>query len=446
MPDPRRNVGYIRESSADEERDLDSQKRGQIEDIHTLARRDGLDPEGVHIYDDWGHSGSEHARRPAQQELLREVKAGRIATIYARSLDRLMRSTQRLAELWRLCGETGTRIVTLREGDVSPEHIEQNPSAWMFVQSVMTAAEYESRVGRVRAQAGIATKRRDGTPIGRKPYGSDPDRPTEDVGVIMDAYAEGGSFLAASRILNNRGVPTRTGGRWDTKTVGRIVRRVSHVRDGHRGDFADQMGNVVCPRCVSKRRGASVAAKRMFAGLLRCHCGETLTSMPRRGSIGYYCRSGHLAGVSMHGPYVVSEHKVRAWAQEQLDGWVNFVQERHNAPDAATMRERLADLDARRARILDMYEAGDIDRSERERRLARNTAERQRVESALDVTTTFVFQKEAIIDWTAKPAEINDRLRKVWQAVVMKRNGGMTPLRAVWVPIPGEYGEDGPSA
>jgi hypothetical protein len=143
----------------------------------------------------------------------------------------------------------------------------------------------------------------------------------------------------------------------------------------------------------------------------------------------------------------VSERKVRAFAEPRLDGWINFVTARHDAPDASSMRQRISDLEARRLRVLDMYEAGEIDRAEHARRLARNAAERQRVEASLDVRTTFVFQQgEPMIDWSAKPSIINERLSKVWQAIVMKRNGGMTPLRIVWVPEEGEYGEDGPDA
>jgi hypothetical protein len=56
-------------------------------------------------------------------------------------------------------------------------------------------------------------------------YGSDPSRPSERADLIIDAYHEVGTYLGAARLLNNRGVPTRTGASWSDMAVKKIVDR-----------------------------------------------------------------------------------------------------------------------------------------------------------------------------------------------------------------------------
>lgn len=441
-------AGYIRESSEESDRDPELQKAGQREDIATAAKRDGTDPATLREYDDWGRSGSEHARRPAQEQLLKDARAGQVAVIYTRSLDRLMRSTQRLRDLWVVCAATGTRIVTLREGDVSADKIESNPSAWMFVQSIMTAAEYESRVGRVRARASVATKRREGRPMGQLPYGA---APGEDVARVRAAFHDAGSFLGAASRLNIADVPTRHGGKWDTRTVSRILRKIG-----------------AAPPAVPSGRGVRATAPHLFSGLLLCDCGATLTSMVRGTSPSrrqakpttcYYCRNAH-RDASHPRPYVIAEARVLTWAKEVLADYTTLNATRlgklQRAAEGSTAKR--AELLAKRDRWIEQYGEGLIGKAERDRKLADVAAELVRVEPPkpfVIIGTGAVpgaFRQVSWVDWEGSPADVNAELRRIWSAIhldhVPAKNGKpatWAPTRPDWLPGAREWveGRDG---
>ncbi len=122
--------------------------------------------------------------------------------------------------------------------------------------------------------------------------------------------------------------------------------------------------------------------------------------------------------------------------------WRNFDITRGTLPDAGAITARLAELDAKRARIVDMYADGTIkDKVERDRRLGLLAADRAKTQASLDVTGPGTLGSSPFVDWSAPPAEISDALRKHWQYIVL--NGGMLPKRAVWVPTD-EWGEESP--
>jgi len=424
-------AAYIRESSEDWDRDLDAQKAGQREDVRAVATRDGADADRLHWYDDWGRSGSEHAKRPAQDRLLSDIRKGLVSVVYARSLDRLMRSTQRLRDLWQAAGATGTRIVTMREGDVSADKIESNPSAWMFVQSIMTAAEYESRVGRVRAQAGMATKRREGQQIGRLGYG---DAPGDRLDVLLAAWDRTRSFNGTAGELNDAKVPTRVkGATWDGLTVARIVRR-------HR----------IVPKVV--RQGVAATAPRIFSGLLRCSCGDTMTSMPRRAGVGrqktetiaYYCRRAHTTPGHPR-PYVIAEAKVRAWTEHELADVKTVLGERKarkRGKDAD--QQRRGALLATREGIGDAYAAGAYGavgsppaKATLARKLTKLDADLEGLEAAetVHLLADGNMTQVPYVDWTEDPGEVNERLRTLWTAVELGHvDSRLVPVKPQWVP------------
>src|SRR5687768_3268865 len=110
-------VGYLRESAGDALND--EEREGQRIDIRRLAERDGHDPSTITWVDDWGRSGSRGSDRPAQARLMEDMAAGRVAVIYARAEDRLMRDMRGSLDFEDLARAHGIRIVTQREGDVT---------------------------------------------------------------------------------------------------------------------------------------------------------------------------------------------------------------------------------------------------------------------------------------------------------------------------------------
>ena len=447
MPDP---IAYIRRSVAHRGDPGDVSREFQTEKVRSLAGPDGATMRVIDC--DWGQSAGYKNldRREGFLSMLASIERGEVSAVYAYSLDRLARDVIASERLLRACRTAGAPIVT-SEGRFDPNNdgsdmtfsilavMNQNALRQMERKAQESADRVRARAGTVNPATGEEYRS-----AGRKSYGSDPDRAGEDVGVIMDAYKATGSFLGTAVRLNEQGVPTRLGGLWSPVSVSRIVRRVVHAREAHPYPLTNEAGTVTCTLCLrGARKGHNAAKRRMFAGMLRCQCGGTLTSMARPGarSVGYVCPNGRVQGTAVHGPYQVSEAKVLRWAEQQMNGMHTFVADHVALDGTEAITARLAELSEKRARIVDMYADGTIDKVERDRRIALVAAERARAQASLDVRTTGPASLRATVDWSADPAVVNTELCKWWQYIVL--NGGMAPKRAVWVPTD-EWGEEGP--
>lgn len=383
---------YIRESMGE---DTDDSKEGQRADCRALAQRDGRNPADLIEYDDWQRSGSETAKRPAQDKLIEDMKRGNVAVIYARSMDRLMRSTRKMADFLDIARQHDVVIVTQREGKID----DSNPSAWMFVQTIMTAAEYESRVGKVRARHAVATKRRMGISIGQPCYGG---RAGEDPTVVIEAFKATGTYHGAVRKLTADGVKSRRGhlpGQgWTAEAVRRIIRREAPE---------------LIPMDTTGTRGKRATQTWRFSRLLICpHDGSTLTTIPPTkpgGSVKYACRIGHRDD-SHPRPYVISERYILPWAQQQMEGRMRV--SKSKVTDEG-LEVSISELTAKRARVIDLYVDGVIDKATRDARLATFDAELSDLDAEKRRRTTV----ESGIDWTAAPGEVNARLREWWKHI-----------------------------
>lgn len=410
-------VAYLRRSKVEAASPGDISRDTQLASVRARA---GDDAGHLVVIEDWGRSGrgSKLRLREGYARLIDMVREDRVSSIYAYNWSRLGRSTRDLLDLVELCRAHQTAIVTATGAQVDPSTADGR----MMVGILSSVDEWQAEVQAERTSGSLAAWRAShpGESLGRKEYGSDPERPEEDPAKVIDAFERAGSFLGAAKLLTSQGVPTRLGKPWDTKTVSRIVRR---IRPGLTG---------------VTRQGQAARAPRMFSGLLVCKCGDTLTSMPRKGSVGYYCRRAHL-DPSHTRPYVVSERKVLLWARAQLDSW-RTLQRIADLPDATHVTAKLAELESKRERVLDMYADGTIAKVERDRRLGVITGDRHKVEAGL-TAKDHTFASRVLVDWSSAPDDVNRAIRTLWQSISM--NGGMMPHRAVWHPTE-EWDEDGP--
>ena len=412
-------VAYLRRSRVAENSPGDVSRDTQLAAIRAVAGEDGP---SLTVFEDWGVSGRGKSRHKRTEfgRLLDLVTRDEVSTIYAYNLSRLGRSVRDVLELANLCAEHGTSIRLTDGQNVDAS----NATGRMLISILATVDEWQAEVQSERT-TGVLEAWRAAHPdesLGRPRYGSDPKRPDESVDAVNAAFREAGSFLGAAKLLNARGVPTRLGKPWSVLSVSRIVRRTN-------------------PEIVRRvRQGQAAATRQMFAGLLHCNCGSVLTSMPRKYSVGWYCPVAHRDSAHPR-PYVVSETKVRAWAQVQLDAMRTIVLQRGTLPDAAAIQARLATLEEKRGRIVDMFADGTIDKVARDRRLGVLAGDIAKTKASLDVRGPGKFLMRPSVDWSLPPDEINDQLLTVWQWVVM--NGGMMPKRAVWVPCD-DWTEEGP--
>ena len=387
-------IAYIRKSSAPNKSTRTVSFEVQEQAVRDLAARNG--DELVGVLTDWGKSGGS-TRRPDYQRLLAAIDAGEIHTIYSYSLSRLSRSLLDFADLLERCRKAEVRVRLAQEGDIDWS----TATGRAFAGMAALFAQFERELASERNQATVDERKSRGDHLGQAPYGYDNvkgklvRRPDEDPDVVMAAYREAGSFAAAARLLSERNVPTRREGtRWHHTTVADVVRY--HAS----GDLR--------PALV-KRRGATPRGGAPLAGILRCHCGSTLTPRHRTAKSktqGYYC--ARATATPGHGRMYVPEAivmEVTKLEAARLQPGVDQV-----AMAEAAARE-LEDLDRKRSRVVDAYVEGAISKGDRDARLHDLDARRDLIaakSSWVDVPA---------VDWSAPVDAVNAVLRALWERV-----------------------------
>ncbi len=402
-------IAYLRKSSAPSKRIRTVSFEVQEQEVRALAARNG-DELGM-VLSDWGKSGGS-TRRPDYQRLLAMIDAGQVETVYSFSLSRLSRSLIDFADLLERCKAHKVRIRLVQEGEVDWS----SATGRAFASMAAVFAQFERELAMERNLAAAAERRDRGDHVGQAPYGwrvldgKLVERDDEEVATIVEAFREAGSFAGAAKLLNEWGTPTRRQGtKWNHSVVADILR---------------QQGPADLALAVGQTRAKSKAlAGAIFAGLLACPCGGTLT--PRKdegaptGVSGYYCsRAYREPHRKMHTP----ERTIVEWARVEASR-LRVPAELVELADAAD--SRLARLDAKRTRILDAYMDGTISKPERDERLEALEAERGKL----------VAKSAAIaipeVDWSWPPAELNAVLRALWDRIEL--DDQLRPVSATWV-------------
>lgn len=412
-------VAYVRRSQADATDTGDVSREAQEAAVRDLAHRDGHNGDLV-TYTDWSKSASEEksGKRTQYAAMVARIEAGEVSDVYAYALDRLNRSLILSARFVRACEDNDVRIVTHREGEVRQD----TPAEWLRWTILATFGEYELRTIKTRSATARAVRRERGDHIGRVGYGyqlvrneagaivavPDPTRPLEP---IVDAVREAGSILGGAKLLQVRGIPAPDGGKvWGSTTLRRVIERA-----------APELLPKVGP--TGRRQPSRSSA---FSQLLMCHCGRVLTPEPTRRA--YRCRMGIRLGSEAHGPAWIGEAALMPWVQAEAARF--RVPSDAVALDTANESDR-EKLGAKRARVIESFIDGVIDKAERDRRLARIDAE---LDVIVDIPT--MIQVPQTIDWTWRPEHINTVLRTYWNAVELGPD--LRPIRADRR-IPDEY-------
>lgn len=389
-------VGYLRKSRVTTDRTVSWEVQETA--IRDLAAQHGGAGDLV-LLSDWNKSGRRNGNgRPGYRQLGQMIETDEVAALYSYSLSRLSRSLADFAKLVELCRAHGVPIRLAAD-----RHLDFDTASGRAMVNVLASfAQMEAELAQERARDTVAIRRARGDRIGPAYYG---ERDGEDAAAVTDAFAQAGSVLGTARMLNAWGVPTRRGGLWSATSVRQILLR---------GDLLPRRG----------RQGAKPAAPFLLYRLLRCRCGRFLTGLRYRNGanpayVVYRCLQGRVD--PGHGdPHSVPETRVLPWVRAEVA--------RLQTPDRVLLAEQSAEerrtLEARKARILDMFEAGHIDRDERERRLAAVYAALERLDAAeamVDVPR---------VDWSWPAKELNSVLRAIFEYVQLGED--MRPVRADW--------------
>jgi site-specific DNA recombinase len=195
---------------------------------------------------------------------------------------------------------------------------------------------------------------------GSRPYGYEPDKRTlrpAEAAIVEECaqrFLAGQSLRAIASDLNERAVPTASGGEWSTQTLRRMLAsaRISGQRE-HKGEIVSkaEWPAIITPgqtaqiraRLADPARRTNKAPRRyLLGGLLACsHCGEKLVARPRSGGVRRYaCAKG--LGFSGCGRTYINADQVELFI-------VEAVLHRIDAPEvAAAVDGRPADPEVQR--------------------------------------------------------------------------------------------------
>jgi DNA invertase Pin-like site-specific DNA recombinase len=395
-------AAYLRRSRVDEQRPGTVSYEAQEQAVRGMAARLGFDDPVVLV--DWGRSGGSERKRPEYAKLRALIETGAVRDVFAYDLARLTRSLEDWVRLATLCRERGVRVHLSKEGTFDFS----TASGEMLANILASVAQAVRRWASERSRETVTSLRARGHTIGRKPYGS---RPGEDLEAVASAYRDAGSFLGAARLLNNRGLPTLKGKPWTQSAVAWILRhQAPELVDDH-------------PRTGGPIRPGRFALSK----LVHCHCGRLMTPYSRvngrnpRYTV-YRCDGGRQDPAHPH-PYAVNEAALLDWAQAEAAHLA--IPGDRVAADARS--DERAELDDRKRRVLDMFEAGHLTRDERETRLAPIYEALERIdnESAADVLAHI-----PAIDWAWPPAQLNPVLRALWTRIDLGPD--LRPVGAEW--------------
>ncbi|MEJ7804163.1 MAG: recombinase family protein, partial [Candidatus Limnocylindria bacterium] len=291
----RRPAAYVRKSHR-----LADSAAAQLAAIRRAAATDGADPDALEVYSDVGLSGG-YGKRNGDSDwvrLLADIDARRVSTVYLTVVDRASRSVEDWAGFTRRMREAGTRLFGEQgEIDLSPGLSPGTIAALVAEAEREKAIERSARAAATQAARGDEAIGGHGAPYGyrRARAGElglpgdparivvvrDPDEPVEPI--LAAAKETAGNVMAAARLLNECGVPTRSGAAWSTRTVARVLDTEDATRVRRAGE--------------RRRRGPSDAP---LSRLVACHCGQLMTPGRDRRTRRWsevYCHVGHRAGV-----------------------------------------------------------------------------------------------------------------------------------------------------
>ena len=322
-------VGIYARISSDRDGDQLGVQR-QIADCERLAQARGWLVADRYVDDDI--SAWSGARRPEFERLLADVRSGAIRGVLVYHLDRLTRGDLRELESFvALCEELGVEL-----GCVAGEVDLATSAGRLTARMLGSLARYESdhKSERIRRKHLEIAESGGVSGGGSRPYGYEDDkltiRPSEAAVVAECAkrLLAGEPVLSIVQDLNDRKIPTSTGGEWSSQTLRRMLAsgRIAGQREHKReivataewpGIISPEDGARIRALLANPERRTNKAARRyLLGGLLVCgRCGEKLVARPRTGGKRRYaCAKG--VGFSGCGKTYINADEVERFVTE----------------------------------------------------------------------------------------------------------------------------------
>lgn len=296
--DLKKNVAgiYIRVSTEDQVREGFSLGE-QEEKLRQLCKY--KDFEIYKVYKDAGISAKNMKDRPAFQQMLEDMKAGKLNYIVAYKLDRVTRSVRDLEVLITTLEDYHCYLVCERD-DVNTS----TANGRFFVRMLTVLSQLEIEIVSERTKFGLNGAIKSGHIPGKCPFGyyRDTDKTlkinnsTKDLVVrIFEMYLEGKSFQAIANILNSEKITSPTKKKWCDSTIDRIINNKIYIGDYERyrldNSKETEVFMNVAPAIITRAMWEEVQKQKeknqrsycrnrvyIFFQKLNCpHCGKTMT-------------------------------------------------------------------------------------------------------------------------------------------------------------------------
>jgi len=226
---------YIRVSTEDQAREGFSLGE-QEEKLRQLCKY--KDFEIFKVYKDAGISAKNMKDRPAFQQMLEDMKAGKLNYIVAYKLDRVTRSVRDLEVLISTLEQYHCYLICDRD-DVNTS----TANGRFFVRMLTVLSQLEIEIVSERTKFGLNGAIKAGHIPGKVPLGyyRDTDKTlkvdvtTKDIVLkIFELYLEGKSYQTISNILNEEKVLSPNNKKWCDSTIDRIINNKIYMGDYER--------------------------------------------------------------------------------------------------------------------------------------------------------------------------------------------------------------------
>ena len=388
MDNERKVAGvYIRVSTEDQAREGFSLGE-QEEKLLQLCKFKEL--EVYKVYKDAGISAKDMEHRPQFQEMLKDMKEGKINYIVAYKLDRITRSVRDLEELISVLEQYNCFLLCDRD-DVNTS----TANGRFFVRMLTVLSQLEIEIVSERTKFGLNGAIKSGHIPGQRPFGY---KSTEDkrmvidnstrpyVEKIFDMYLEGKSFQQIANYFKENNIyPMKN---WKDTTIQKIIDNKIYMGDYEQYKRIGKQENLepivymnVVEPIISRakweecqrqkeRNQRTYTRDRVYTFFQRLKCPNCCRIMKCKGSGGtkrkymyYTCEHCHINFNEDH-----VEHLLRDFIYDLLEYdmavkkfFLPVLEDKENNIDTTTIDKEIRDLEKQRNRIKDLYIKGIVE-------------------------------------------------------------------------------------
>ena len=388
MDNERKIAGvYIRVSTEDQAREGFSLGE-QEEKLLQLCKFKELDV--YKVYKDAGISAKDMEHRPQFQEMLKDMKEGKLNYIVAYKLDRITRSVRDLEELISVLEQYNCFLLCDRD-DVNTS----TANGRFFVRMLTVLSQLEIEIVSERTKFGLNGAIKSGHIPGQRPFGyksAEDKRMVIDnatrpyVEKIFDMYLEGKSFQQIANYFKGNNIYPKKN--WKDTTIQKIIDNKIYMGDYEQYKRIGKQENLepivymnVVEPIISRakweecqrqkeRNQRTYTRDRVYTFFQRLKCPNCSRIMKCKGSGGtkrkymyYTCEHCHINFNEEH-----VEHLLRDFIYDLLEYdmavkkfFLPVLEDKTNNIDTTSIDKEIRDLEKQRNRIKDLYIKGIVE-------------------------------------------------------------------------------------